>query len=188
MSPSHRTTPRHAGLAAAAYLLVLAATVGWGVTGWVAIDELRAEIEAKQHVLAEFARRAATQAPARADTARSQMHEGAAIPAPTETVAASALQKQILERLETAGGTVHSVQAEPVKDASPDASRRLVAQLTFDCSIAGLQRLLFELETGVPFVFVDSLAVQPATSPVPGARMGDRLRVALSVSSYWMQK
>jgi general secretion pathway protein M len=188
MSPLHRTTMRHAGLAVAAYLLLLAATVGWGATGWFAIDELRAEIGAKEHVLAELARRAATQAPARAVTLGSQTHDAAAIPAPTETVAASALQKQILERLETAGGTVHSVQAEPVKDAAPDAPRRVVAQLTFDCSISGLQRLLFELETGVPFIFVDSLAAQPATASVPGVRVGDRLRVALSVSSYWTQK
>ena len=49
------------------------------------------------------------------------------------------------------------------------------------------RRLLFDLETGTPFVFVDTLSAQPA-SPSDGQRAGispEVLRSSLVVSSYW---
>jgi general secretion pathway protein M len=186
VNPNGQPTPAHVWEAVAAFVLLALATVGWGA-GVSGLDAgVRDEIEAKGQLLAVLDRQAAR---AKADPgARSSLQDVAAISGPTETVAASALQKRILEVLEAAGGSVQSVQAEPVKDAATDGLRRLVAQLTFDSSIGGLQGLLFELETGVPFVFVDSMTAQPATTSVPGARPGDRLRVTLSVSSYWKQE
>jgi general secretion pathway protein M len=148
-------------------------------------DDLRGEMEQKSHLLAELTRRAAAQAPGPA-SGGSARPSGAAVSAPTETIAASELQRQILERAESGGSVVHSVQAEPVKDAAVGGLRRLVAQLSFDSSTTGLQRLLFDLETGTPFMFVDALVVQPTAASVPGTRTGDKLRVNLSVTSYWL--
>ncbi|HEX5958025.1 MAG TPA: type II secretion system protein GspM [Hyphomicrobiaceae bacterium] len=185
MSPAVQATPRHAVLAGAAYVAVMLATMAWGALSLTGNEDLRGEIQRKSQFLAQLARRAATQAP-RPMGAESAGPREAAISAPSETIAASELQKRILERLEGAGGFVQSVQAEPVKDAAGDGLRRLTAQLSFDTSTTGLQRLLFDLETGAPFMFVDVLAVQPATSSVPGTRVGDKLRVNLSVTSYWL--
>jgi general secretion pathway protein M len=188
VSPSGQVTPVQASVALAAFVLLALATVAWGVAFASLSAGLRDEIEARGQLLAMLDRQAAARASARSEAPSSRLKDIAAISAPTETVAASALQKQILERLEATGGSVQSVQAERVKDAAADGLRRLVAQLTFDSSIAGLQRLLFELETGAPFVFVDSMTVQPAATSVPGTKPGDRLRVTLSVSSYWKQE
>src|SRR5262249_33926768 len=107
------------------------------------------------------------------------------IPAPTETVAASEFHKIALASLERAGSVVHSIQAEATTDVIGDGLRRLSAQVTFDGSSDALQRVLFDLETYRPFIFVDSLLVQPATTAAPGARLGETLRVTLSASSYW---
>jgi general secretion pathway protein M len=188
VSPSDQASPGHAGAAAAAFVLLALATVAWGAAFSAINAGVRDEIEAKGQIHAMLERQVAARAKIGPGARSSRLQDVAAISAPTETVAASGLQKQILERLEATGGSVQSVQAEPVKDAAADGLRRLVAQLTFDSSIAGLQRLLFELETGVPFVFVDSITAQPATTSVPGTRPGDRLRVTLSVSSYWKQE
>jgi general secretion pathway protein M len=177
--------PAHALLAAAAYVVVLLATVAWGMSTSTSNEDLRGELERKSRFLAELSRRTAAQAPGSAN-AGSTRSSGAAIAAPTETIAASELQKRILERVESAGGVVHSVQAEPVKDAAVDGLRKLAAQLSFDSSTTGLQRLLFDLETGAPFMFVDALTVQPTAASAPGARMGDKLRVNLSVTGYWL--
>src|SRR3990172_2871489 len=103
----------------------------------------------------------------------------------SETVAAGALQRYLLERLESAGGAVQSIQTEPRREIIPPGLHRLGAQLAFDSSMVALQRFLFELETGLPFVFVESLAAQPAPGVPPGSRMGDILRVSLTVTSYW---
>ena len=184
MSPTVRATPSHAVLAAAAYVLALLATVAWGTISLTGQDDLRGEIEQKSRFLAELTRRAAAEAPAPGSAGGSRQ-SGSSIAAPTETIAASELQKRILERVESVGGVVHSVQAEPVKDAAVDGLRRLVAQLSFDSSTTGLQRLLFDLETGAPFMFVDTLVVQPAAASAPGARAADKLRVNLSTTGYW---
>jgi general secretion pathway protein M len=183
VSPTVRATPSHAVLAAAAYVLALLATMAWGTVSLTGQDDLRGEIAQKSRLLAELTRRAAAEAPAPGRAGARQ--SGSAIAAPTETIAASELQKRILERVESAGGVVHSVQAEPVKDAAVDGLRRVVAQLSFDSSTTGLQSLLFDLETGAPFMFVDTLVVQPAAPSTLGARAADKLRVNLSTTGYW---
>ena len=109
----------------------------------------------------------------------------AVISAPTETVAASELHKAVLASLERAGGAVHSIQAEATTDATDEGLRRLNAQITFDGSIGALQKVLFDLETTIPFVFINSLLVQPTATAAPATGPGETLRVTLVASSYW---
>jgi general secretion pathway protein M len=46
-----------------------------------------------------------------------------------------------------------------------------------------VQKLLYDLEAGMPFLFIDQLVVQtPLTSSGPG---GGRLRLLLAVSGQW---
>jgi len=107
------------------------------------------------------------------------------ISAPTDTLAASELHKKVLEFLDDAGGSVHSIQAEVTNEVVDDGLRRLTVQTTFDSSTSALQKVLFGLETAVPFIFVDSMVVQPTTTSAAGTNVGDRLRTTLVVSSYW---
>jgi general secretion pathway protein M len=44
-----------------------------------------------------------------------------------------------------------------------------------------LQKLLYDLETGMPFVFIDQLVVQ---APVAGVE-ASRMRVLLAASAQW---
>jgi hypothetical protein len=80
---------------------------------------------------------------------------------------------------------VQSVQAEPRRETIASGLQRLSAQLVFEASTPGLQQSLSELETGLPFVFVDSLAIQPATAMSVDTRPADKLRITLTVTSYW---
>jgi general secretion pathway protein M len=111
----------------------------------------------------------------------------AIISAPSETVAASTLQQYLLDRLEQAGGSVQRVKAETGRDAKSDGMRRVTAEIVFDASNDALQHLLFDLETGTPFVFVDTLSTKPASASET-AKTGTNpevLRSSLIVSSYW---
>jgi general secretion pathway protein M len=54
---------------------------------------------------------------------------------------------------------------------------------SFEIDQSELQKLLYDLEAGMPFLFIDQLVVQaPLTSSVTG---GGRLRLLLAVSGQW---
>jgi general secretion pathway protein M len=165
-----------------AYGAILLIVVAWVAANDGAYRELQASYDVKSEMLDALKRRGSTHLGT--STPGSANLDAASIAASSETVAASTLQRHLLDRLENAGGLVLSIQAEPKRETISPGLQRLGAQLAFDASQAALQRFLFDLETGLPFVFVDSLAVQPAAA-AQGARAGDRLRVTLYVSSYW---
>lgn len=165
------------------YTAVVVITVAWVAVNHAAYRELQALYDVKSEMLASLKRKALSDA-GDSTTPVTDL-DAATVRAPSETVAASALQRYLLERLGSAGGTVQSVQAEARRETLPPGLQRLSAQLAFDASIPALQRFLFDVETGLPLAFVDSLAAQPAPTAQPGVRTGDKVRVALTVTSYW---
>jgi len=174
--PSRQRRTSVALYAAIAFLVLLWATMFSSING-----NLQGEIEAKSQLLEGMQRRGGSEKGG-ADAA-----QFAVISAPTETVAASTLQQYLLDRLEQTGGTVQRVQAETARDAKSDGMRRVTAEIVFDAPSDALQHLLFDLETGTPFVFVDTLSAQPASASGT-AKMGmgpEVLRSSLVVSSYW---
>jgi len=175
---------RQSFLAVAAFFGLLFAVVLWGAIYLVAARDLQAEFDTKVQTLAVLKRQMQPNRSGAGNTPRSS-ETAPVISAPTETVAASQLHKTILASLAKAGGSVHSIQAEATTDVTEDGLRRLNAQITFDGSIGALQKVLFDLETAIPFIFVDSLLVQPTATPAPGTKIGDALRVTLVTSSYW---
>jgi hypothetical protein len=103
----------------------------------------------------------------------------------TETIAASTLQKRLLELAADCGISVHSIQAQVNADPTPQQIRRIGSELTFDGRTESLQRFLFEVETNVPFIFVDALSVQPLQAEARKGPSETMLRVTLSTSAYW---
>lgn len=182
MNMALRSLNRQTILAVAVFFAVLIGACVWGVSFVVANHQLQGEFETKNRVLDELKKRAVAAGVvdgAAADT------RGEVISAPTETLAASELHRRILATLEGSGGAVHSIQAEATTDSIGEGLRRLNAQVAFDSSMELLQKILFRLETAIPFVLVESIVVQPAPAAAPGGKIGDPLRVTMSVSSYW---
>jgi general secretion pathway protein M len=168
-------------ISVALYAAIALLVVFWAIMFSSINTSLQVEIDAKSQLLEGMQRRAGSK------KGGSDAAQFAVIPAPTETVAASTLQQYLLDRLEQAGGTVQRVQAETRRESKSEGMRRLTAEIVFDASSEALQRLLFDLETGTPFVFVDTLSVQPVSSSGT-AKMETRpelLRGSLIVSSYW---
>jgi hypothetical protein len=174
---------RQARLAVAAYSVVLLGTIIWGVVLSTSARDLQVEFDTKSRVLEDLRAEAL---PGIAPGASTRLNAPSlVISAPSETVAASILQKQILASLADSGGSIHSIHAEASNEVNAEGLRRLNAQLTYDSSIGSLQRLLFKLETAVPFIFIDSVAAHPAATVAPGTKLGDTLQVTLVASSYW---
>ncbi len=99
----------------------------------------------------------------------------------TVTVAGAALLQRVAGAVTRAGGNVLSSQVD-VKEAQSKAG---LVSLVASCEIAqpDLQKLLYDLEAGMPYLFIDQLAVQAPDSVTRGE--GGRLRVVLGVSGQW---
>ena len=102
---------------------------------------------------------------------------------PTVTVAGAALLQRVANAVSNAGGTIQSSQVDV---AGIEAKNGLVG-LVVSCEMEqpALQKLLYDLEVGMPFLFVDQLDVQvPQTTAANEGGVG-KIRVVLGVSGQW---
>ena len=169
-------------VAAAAFVALLLATIVWGASSMFFDGALQNEFEIKSRIMNSLR----VQPIISRNAASHQFTaDEVVIAAPTDTLAASELHKKVLAAAEDEGGSVHSIQAEVTNNVTGDGQRQITAQITFDGSMDTVQKSLFALETSVPFIFVDSITLQPATTSANGGDVGGKLRVSLVVSSYW---
>jgi general secretion pathway protein M len=97
------------------------------------------------------------------------------------TVAGAALQERVGVAVKKAGGNVLSSQIE--LDGPQAASGYVDLSEIFEIDQASLQPLLYDLEAGMPFLFVDTLVVQAPQAL--GQAEGGRMRVQIGVSGQW---
>ena len=99
----------------------------------------------------------------------------------TVTVAGAALIQRVAGAVTKFGGNVLSTQVELKGTQSKAGFLSILAS----CEIeqVGLQRLLYDLEAGMPFLFIDQLVVQAPSTPA-GSGSG-KLRILLAVSGQW---
>jgi general secretion pathway protein M len=99
---------------------------------------------------------------------------------PTVTVAGATLLQRVAGAVTHAGGNVLSSQVDLQGPQSKQGFISVTATCEFDQP--ALQGLLYDLESGMPFLYVDQLQVQaPAADGTPG----EKLRVLISVSGQW---
>ncbi len=100
---------------------------------------------------------------------------------PTVTVAGAALLQRITNAIAQVGGSVESTQIELPGTQSKTGHIAVIAS----CEVAQpeLQKLLFDLESGMPFLFIDQLVVQPPAASL--VQLQGRLRVQLTISGHW---
>jgi general secretion pathway protein M len=99
----------------------------------------------------------------------------------TVTVAGAALLQRVSAAVIKLGGNVLSSQVDLQGSQSKTGFLTIIASC--DISQPGLQQLLYDLEAGMPFLWVDQLVVQaPASFTVSGE---GKLRILLTVSGQW---
>jgi general secretion pathway protein M len=97
----------------------------------------------------------------------------------TGTIASAELLQRITSLVASAGGRVVSSEIEQRGAQAKDGY--VTAVTNFEVEQDALQRVLYDTETGAPFLFVDQLVVQTPT--LLGER--GRLRVVLGVAAMW---
>ncbi|SHJ56624.1 general secretion pathway protein M [Bradyrhizobium lablabi] len=99
----------------------------------------------------------------------------------TVTIAGAALIQRVAGAVTKFGGNVLSTQVELKGTQSKAGFISILASCEIDQ--VGLQHLLYDLEAGMPFLFIDQLVVQaPSTLSSSG---GGKLRILLAVSGQW---
>src|SRR5579862_4880906 len=96
----------------------------------------------------------------------------------TVTVAGAALLQRVAAAVTKAGGNVLSSQLDV--QGGPNAKAGFISMVA-NCELeqSALQSLLYDLEAGMPFLFVDQLDIQVATAGE------SKLRFLLGVSGQW---
>jgi general secretion pathway protein M len=99
----------------------------------------------------------------------------------TVTVAGAALLQRVVGVVTRHGGSVLSSQLDLQGPQSKDSFLSVIASC--DLEQHALQEIVYELEAGMPFLFVDQLVVQAPTAAASAS--GGKLRVLISVSGQW---
>lgn len=106
---------------------------------------------------------------------------------PTVTVAGASLLQRVAGAIAQAGGTMQSSQVD-VGGQGRDG----VVGLLVSCEVEqqSMQKLLYDLEAGMPFLYVDQLDIQMPQSATTGETPASagRLKVIMGVSGRWLQK
>jgi general secretion pathway protein M len=169
---------RHRSIPALLYVAVVLTFLLTVVLAVLDLGQAYRTVKASGEILAELESRnrpAAAMADAAVDAAPSG---SPFLQGETVTLASAALLQRINGAIAAAGGDVVSSQVEAQTSQSKDYVK---VSATCELEQAALQGLLYDLEAGMPFLFVDQLSVQSATS----ANEGGRLRVLLGVSGLW---
>ena len=163
---------------AALALLLLACLFISGLLLQMRFDVAR-ELAERRELLARLETRV------RADAGRSiaAAPPAAFLDAPTQGLASGALQAYLAQLADLQhAGLVSSGGEAAKRDETSDTIR---LQATLDMNLKALRALLYQLESGTPYVFVDALTVQPASAAAGRSVEDPLLRATLNLRAFW---
>jgi general secretion pathway protein M len=177
--PIDRYLARYPGVATLLYgaVVVVLLLVAWSALA--AVYQRYVAVAAASDLLDQIEGRKPM--PAGADATASAAPAGSPfLEGPTVTVAGAALQQRVTAAVTKVGGNVLSSQVDLEGTQAKQGFVSLVASCEVDQP--ALQQLLYDLEAGMPFLFIDQLVVQ---APQATGEEGARMRVLLGVSGQW---
>jgi general secretion pathway protein M len=177
-SSLRRALTRSPILAAASYAAVLAVLLFTVVSSVVDVIGRRDELAASAAMLEQLEghKRSGVATGSMAMPAGSAYLEGA-----TVTVAGATLLQRVAEAVVKFGGNVLSTQLDVQGTSTKPGLLSMIASCEIEQS--QLQGVLYDLEAGMPFLFIDQLAVEGSLAD-SGSSAG-KLRVLLTVSGQW---
>jgi len=143
------------------------------------------EFNMRSELLTRFETSAAEHKNARtrsSEVAPAEAFLGAATPA----LAGAQLQSYLQQVTNRQQATLISSGIEPARhEDQPDSIR---VQVTFDAGLQALQAVLYQLESGTPYVFVDSLMIQLPGGGAQRAVEDPLLRITLGLRALWRRE
>jgi hypothetical protein len=175
---------RQQSAAVAALALLLLACAG-SITMTLAVrSDASAELSERQSVLDRLEARAGV----RGESGRQKKAAAAPIQAfldaGTPGLAAADLEAYVA-RLADRNAALVSFGTQAA--AGEEAAGVVRIEASLDISLLALQELLYQLESGTPYVFVDSMTVRAPTTAA-GAAENQPLRVTLNLHALWRRR
>jgi general secretion pathway protein M len=164
-------------LAAASYLVIVAAFVCSGILGLFSISEKRDALRQTLENLKHFQRRAEQSAPKPMLNETAWPSGSAFLKGQTSTMASAALLQRVSEAVAKAGGVLESSEASVQEQSN---RRYLKVNATFEVEQVALQALLYDLEAGMPFLFIDNILIVGEEQ-----NNTEKVRVSAQVSGQW---
>jgi general secretion pathway protein M len=165
-----------------AVVLYIAVVGGFIATAYLAASNIldRAQSLAQTSDILEQLRsrqERAAGAPSEAADPRNPFLEGS-----TVTVAGATLLQRVASAVNAVGGTIQSSQLDVATQAKDG-----FVELLINCEMEqpALQTLLYDLEMGMPVLFVEQLDVQMPQTNALTERGPDRVKIVLGVSGQW---
>lgn len=162
-------------VAVVAYFALLAVLLFVTTDAVLQVLDRRAAAAAASEVLSLTEVRSAARAPT-APTDVSVPSGSPFLEGTTASVAGAALLQRVAAATKRMNGNIQSSQVDLLGARSK--SGFITATSSFEIDSAQLQPLLYDLEAGMPFLFIDELVVQAPS----GTAQGSKLRVVLGVS------
>lgn len=104
---------------------------------------------------------------------------------PTVSVAGAALLQRLTGAIARVGGNILSSQVD--LQTSPSKPGFISVTASSELDGRSLQPLLYDIEAGMPFLFIDQLIVQAPSGTGAGNVQGGKMRVMISVSGQWQR-
>jgi general secretion pathway protein M len=170
---------RRQALAVVAYVGVV---IGLFAISLLLVADIRhktAEVAAAQMRLDELSERSRLSSPA--STSNAGVSGSPFLDGQTITVAGAALQQRVEAAVAKAGGALMSSQVEL---DGPDAKNGFVGlTASMEVSQPAVQTVLYDIEAGMPYLFVDKLSIQ--SPEVFGEPESGRMRMTIGVVGQW---
>lgn len=165
--------------AVAGYVAVVGIAIAFTWSAVSAISDERASVSAAATMLAELQGRSALDRRHQFPPLQGAPDGSPFLQGETLNVAAASLLQRIGAAVHRVNGNVLSSQV----DLNEAHSKQGWVGLVVSCEIeqASLQPLLYDIEAGMPFLFIDQLVVQ---TPTIGTS-SNRMRILLAVSGQW---
>jgi len=180
MTATLRSFSARASLAVIGYAVAVVVLLAMAWSGVTDILERRQSVAAASDLLAQLEGRKPF-AGATAGASATQIPTGSPfLEGQTLTVAGAALLQRVADAVTKVGGNVLSSQVDVQGVQAKDGYVSVLAS----CEIeqAAMQRLLYDLEAGMPFLFIEQFVAQ---SPQTQAQPNSRMRLLLAVSGQW---
>jgi general secretion pathway protein M len=167
-----------------ASMLYAGVVMVFGITAWTTVAEIlqrRDAVAATATVLSQLEGRSPAAPRSRGKEPEAVNTGSPLLDGATVTVGGANLLQRVAGSITRFGGNILYTQVDV---DGPQAKDGFVS-VTVNCELEqpALQQLLYDLEAGMPFLFVDQLVAQaPAT---PAATAQAKLRLVISVSGQW---
>jgi hypothetical protein len=184
MSPLGRPAPGRNRIAALALVaLMIIGPIVWAVWSLSTASAVAATTESQKVLLAGIRQRLERQQRDPQTTGSAPDPASIHLPGDTPAIAGATLQTLVADAVANAGGRVVETEFARVEPTEEEPGR-VDLRVAFDAEIVTLQKILFQLESGMPVLLVRSLSIQSPGAAAEGGDASPPLRVNLLVSGY----